>query len=197
MNIDQKYYSIFSINLHYQSVKKELSLLKDFLKSNKVRIDSAIDVGCGDGNITEKLREILGLEVIHGLDLNKKLLEQAKKRGIKTICGDMDSIKLKKKFDLVISYGSVHHSDDTNNLIANLKKLSDKYILVVDSTVRNIPFHKITGSKNFLFESSPFCIRSREDILDAYKKNKCKDICVKTNLNANIWHDRSFILARV
>lgn len=197
MKLDQLYYSITKQNIHYQNVKKELDALKNFLQDNQVKADSAIDIGCGNGLITEKIKKLLGLKTISGLDLNKELLRQAEKRGIKIIEGDMELANLKEKFDLVICYGSLHHARNTDEFAASLKSLSDKYMLIVDNTVRKNIYHKITGSKHFPLESSPYHIRSQEEITAALEKNGCRVVAVKTNKNANIWHDRSFILATV
>ncbi len=196
--LEQMIYSICGIlnhNFHFQNVEKELEVLSQFLHSNKVKINSAFDVGCGNGHITEKLRKILGLNEIYGLDVNKRILEQAKCMGIKTIHGDMSSININEQYDLVISYGSLHHSENIENFIRSLKKLSSKYILIVDNTVRNILFHRITGSRHFPLEPSPFPIRSREEIITALKMVGCNIVALQTNFNANIWHDRSFFLA--
>lgn len=195
---EQMIYSICGIlnrNFHFQNVEKELEVLRKFLHSNKVKINSAFDVGCGNGYITEKLRKILGLNEIYGLDVNKRILEQAKCMGIKTIHGDMSSININDQYDLVISYGSLHHSENIEDFIRRLKKLSSKYILIVDNTVRNTLFHRITGSKHFPLEPSPFSIRSREKIIIALKQVGCNIVAFQTNFNANIWHDRSFFLA--
>lgn len=197
--LEQMIYSICGIinhNFHFQNVEKELEILSKFLHFNKVKINSAFDVGCGNGQITEKLRKILGLDEIYGLDLNKRILEQAKYMGIKTIHGDMSSINLNEQYDLVISYGTLHHSKNIENFIRSLKKLSSKYILIVDNTVRNILFHRLTGSRHFPLEPSPFPIRSREEIITALKTVGCNIVALQTNFNANIWHDRSFFLAK-
>lgn len=197
MKLEQLSYSILSFNFHYQNIRKELSLLNEFMRKNQAKIKSAIDVGCGDGFVTEKIRDILGLDTIYGLDLNKVLLRQAAKRGVKTILSDMESVDLMEKFDLVVCYGSLHHAKKIDNFVTSLKKMSSKYILIVDNTVRKNIYHKITGSKYFPLESSPYCIHGAEEIRNALELNGCHIIDVRTNKNANIWHDRSFILASV
>jgi SAM-dependent methyltransferase len=197
MKLEQLYYSIINWNLHYENIAKELSLLEAFLLSNQVEVESAIDVGCGDGKVTEKLKDLLGLRVIYGLDLNKRLLERAGKRGIHTIHGDMESIRLQRTFDVVISYGSLHHARDTRLFIGNLKKISRKYLLIVDNTVRKTLFHKMTGSRYSPIDRSPFPIRSREDITAALDQGGCTVLDAKTNLNDNFWHDITFVLAAV
>jgi SAM-dependent methyltransferase len=197
MKLEQLYYSIVNWNLHYENIEKELSRLEAFLLSNQVEVESAIDVGCGDGKVTKKLRDLLGLRVIYGLDLNKRLLERARKRGIHTIQGDMESIRIQKKFDIVISYGSLHHARDTKLFIGNLKGISRKYLLIVDNTVRRTLFHKMTGSRYSPIDRSPFPIRSKAEIIGALEQSGCTVLDGKTMLNDNFWHDISFVLATV
>ncbi len=197
MEWDQASYSLLRFNFHYNNLGKELSLLKEFLQENNVAINSAVDVGCGDGRVTGKLREILGLDSIHGIDLNQSLLRKARKKGIITINADMNTVSLDKQFDLVISYGSLHHSRSTADLVASLRKLCRRYLLIVDNTVRSNFFHKLTGSKFFPLEASPYPIRKKGEIIQALKKCGFRVVATKTNPNANIWHDRSFFLATI
>lgn len=185
---------IRNFNVHYQDVQKEQNMLGKFIEKNHIKVKSVIDIACGNGIITKKLQQLLKLNLIFGLDINKTLLDKAKENGIKTILMDFKTMNLKNKFDLVISYGSLHHFENTKGLIMDLKKLSKNYILIVDSTVRKTLYHRITGSKHFPLEFSPYRIRTKEEIILALKQAKCKIIDVKTNLNANIWHDRTFFL---
>ena len=139
----------------------------------------------------------MALKVIYGLDLNKRLLERTRERGITTIYGDMESICLEKKFDMAISYGSLYHARNAENFIHNLRRISREYVLIVDNIVRNTFFHAITGLKYFPIDLSPFPIRSREEIVEALEQTGCAILGVRTNLNDNFWHDRSFFLAAI
>ena len=81
MRFDQKLYSLTNFNFHLQDIQKELDLLKKFLTVNKLQVKTVIDIGCGDGYVTAELKKFFGLSVISGLDVNKKLLNNAEKRG--------------------------------------------------------------------------------------------------------------------
>lgn len=198
MRLDQIIYSFTKFNFHFQNIHKELALLKKFLKSNKIIIKSAIDIGCGDGYVSSGLSKYLNTKDFYGLDINPKLLDKARKRGIKTICANINFYEpSEEKFDLVIIYGTIHHIKDTETLIRKTKKMSKKYILIVDSTVRNNFVHKILGSKYFPLDATQYKIRTKEEIIQALQKEDCKIIDEKTNFYANFWHDRSFILASI
>jgi hypothetical protein len=67
----------------------------------------------------------------------------------------------------------------------------------VDNTVRRNLWHSLTGSRWFPFESSSYKIRTVQEIITALRKAHCVIVDRFTTLNANLWHDRSFILAAV
>jgi hypothetical protein len=109
----------------------------------------------------------------------------------------MTLLSLQRRFDLVVSYGSLHHVEDAAGFIRGLAALSRRYVLIVDNTVRGTAWHRLTGSRYFPLESSSHPIRSVEDIVAGLRDANCTIVGVRTSRNANIWHDRSFILAEV
>ncbi|MFH1915987.1 MAG: methyltransferase domain-containing protein [Nanoarchaeota archaeon] len=196
MRFDQFWYTLLPLNAHYQNLSLELSRLQKFAENTDIKRDQAIDVGCGNGTITLKLKDHLKINEIHGLEMNAALAKISKEKGIPVIEADMETYRGGKKFDLVISYGSLHHAKHTVPFITNLAQMSKKHILIVDSTVRRNFFHRITGSKYSPIESSPYPVRSVEEIKKAIQSVGL--ILQKTNtfFNANIWHDRSFFLVQ-
>lgn len=194
---DYNFYSLININFHFQSIRHEMKTLKEFVTKNNIAPQAILDVGCGDGWITEKLQKLFGVSEIAGLDINQRLLIRAEKKGIRCIKADMERVVPDTQYDLVITYGVLHHAEDTTRFVKNLKRLSSRYILIVDNTVRDSWWHKLTGAEKFIFESSPFHIRSVPEITQAITAAGCELVDVHTNRNANIWHDRSFVLAQV
>ena len=47
----------------------------DFVRGKEV-----LDIGCGDGSVTQKMQKILNLKTIHGLDINRRLLKMAQNK---------------------------------------------------------------------------------------------------------------------
>lgn len=114
-----KYYDQFYQKKDYE---KEVEFLTNFIKPK----DEIIDIGCGTGMHASILQK-KGVK-IDGLDLNKEMLNIAKKR----INGNLYnqnilSIKVDKKYNLVISmFAVINHLKDTNELetaFLNLKNL--------------------------------------------------------------------------
>ena len=189
-------YSLTHLNVHFQDVAREFRRLGQFLEANGVSVPSAVDVGCGNGVITTRLRDLLGLQVISGIERNARLAALAREKGIKVVEGDMERLRGGLRRDLAICYGSLHHSADIGQSIRTLAALSSDYVLIVDNSVRDTWFHRITGSALFPFELSPYRIRTRDEIAAAIRQ-ELNLVAVETFPNANVWHDRTFFLARV
>ncbi len=198
MNIEQLAYSLLRFNFHYQNLNQELRCLGEFLAAHRVQANSMIDIGCGDGAITARLQRLLHTNIAYGIDVNGALLARANRRGIITWQGDAVSMEMRKKFDIVISYGSLHHFKNISSLINAMKRMAIQYLLIVDNTIRrNFWFHQLTGSPRSLIDSSPYGIHTVDEVTDALQWCDCRVKGVFTSLNANIWHDRSFFLAEV
>jgi len=191
---EQSMYSLTHINVHFQNVALELTRLGQFLRANGVAVRSAVDVGCGDGAITVRLRDLLGLPSIAGVERNRSLADLARERGVSVIEADMERMCAPVRYDLVICYGSLHHSASMERFVRTLAALTCRYVLIIDNTVRNTGLHRFTGSAWFPLELSPYRIRTRDEIAGALQRGLAL-VAVETFRNANIWHDRSFFLA--
>jgi len=65
-----------------------------------------LDVGCGDGELTQKLQE-KGCSVI-GIDSSPSMIETAKNRGVESYVMDGHNIPYQNKFDAVFSNAALH-----------------------------------------------------------------------------------------
>lgn len=193
-NIEQYFYSFASGSVHVQDLEKELRDLRGFLSTHGVLARTAVDVGCGDGHVTAKLRDLLQLDTISGFEINPRLVEKARRRGLPIVLADVLSMTVTGNFDVAITYGAMHHFREAEPFIAALRRLSRRYVLVVDSTVRTTLLHRFTGAPWFPFEASPYRIRTVDEIVAAMTASGLRILGCHTNENANIWHDRSFIL---
>lgn len=194
---DQIFYSLTRRNFHFHSVHAELGRLKQFLAEHGVRARALVDVGCGDGAITTAVGALLESPELWGVDLNRALLTRAAARGVRTMCEDMTRLSVRRRFELVVCYGCLHHVEDAPRFIRGLARLSADHVLIVDNTVRRNAWHRVTGSRYFPLESSSFPIRSVDEIVAGLEAAGCRVVGVHTNRHANLWHDRSFILAAV
>lgn len=97
----------------------------DLIKCHERR---ALDVGCGTGNVSEKLLE-LGFEVI-GLDISPEMLHQAEKklsryRSFKTFVGTIEDFSKTANpgFSMITAYSVLHHLPDCLSAIRIMSNL--------------------------------------------------------------------------
>ena len=121
-------------------------LRKNIFLSEK---DLIVDLGCGPGNISERLAikwpntEVVGIdgskEMILRAEYNKEISNNQKKlKNLRYICADIKDIKstnflLKKKISLLVSNSLIHHITNLEDFFNTIRSLSSK------STVN---FHK-------------------------------------------------------
>ncbi len=136
----KKYYNRFSkfydkdVKKHGQNIKAIKFLINKLLKyipNKKIRI---LDIGSGTGLVSEYLIK-KGFANLTLLDYSPKMLKKAKAKTLLKKCefilGDLRRIKIKKKFDLIISVfsiGSISYFDEKeiNLLYKKVSKLLDK-----------------------------------------------------------------------
>lgn len=121
----------------YQTVRTKEYLLKKIKRNRKVLV-----VACGDGNLAISARK-KGCEVV-GLDISKKMIENAKKaakknnvRGVKFIQKDFLSFDTDEKFDYVVLAYFLNIFPDEKFVKIILKKAkshlkSEGYFLIAD-----------------------------------------------------------------
>ena len=114
-----------------------------FLKEKKLDSKSLIvDLGCGPGNITERLSRRWPFVEIIGFDGSEAMLAEARSRknqgnciddfcNINYFCWDISSIangliNVKRPADLIVSNSLLHHLHNANHFWKAIKPLSDK-----------------------------------------------------------------------
>ena len=80
--------------------------------------DKVMDLGCGDGFLTEKMAEI-GC-VVTGVDASAAQVGATKERGIKAVVGNGESLGLLDEFDGIISNAALHWMRRPEKVIANV-----------------------------------------------------------------------------
>ena len=105
--------------------------------------DLIVDLGCGPGNISEKLAikwpntEVVGIdgskEMILRAEYNKSISNNQKKlKNLRYICSDIKDIKLtdfllKKEISLLVSNSLIHHITNLEDFFNTIKSLSSKF----------------------------------------------------------------------
>lgn len=102
-------------------------------------VESALDVGCGDGFSTYYMRE--HIPDIWAVDRSHRMLSRHPLRGTGKI-GVADVLELPfrdKAFDLVYGWEVLHHIADPRQAVAEMARVSRRYVLAVEPNRYN-PF---------------------------------------------------------
>jgi methionine biosynthesis protein MetW len=109
-----RYYMIME-----DKIKKVVSLLEEF------RGGQILDIGCGDGYITDVIGKAVGAEM-HGIDIGEAPIRMAVSRGIKVKNMNIDGKRLPYKdnsFDAVFCGDIIEHVFDTEMLLENVHRI--------------------------------------------------------------------------
>ncbi|MBO8218865.1 class I SAM-dependent methyltransferase [Prochlorococcus marinus] len=120
-----------------------INQINHYLLRNNISLskkDLIVDLGCGPGNISEKLAtkwpntEVVGIdgskEMILRAEYNKKISNNQKNlKNLRYICSDIKDIKstnflLKKKIRLLVSNSLIHHITHLEDFFKTIRSLS-------------------------------------------------------------------------
>lgn len=109
--------------------KGEKYLLKKYISNNQ----SILDIGCAQGNLFSILKKKhKKLEYI-GIDTNLEMIKLAKKKFPDGKFYNYKNLKysnyFKKKFDIVIIFGTLHVNSNWKKMLLEAYKVSSKYVL--------------------------------------------------------------------
>jgi len=112
--------AFFVKEYHTDSIKKILGLVRG------MDAESVLDIGCGGGEITKIIADAVGAKTVVGVDISRKQLARASKKGIKTFRVDLnrEKIPVNEKFDLIICSEVLEHIIDPDHVLAEIYRLS-------------------------------------------------------------------------
>jgi len=127
------------------------NIIKNFKLSSTVKplkkID-ILDIGCGGGLLSEPMCR-LGANVV-GIDASQKNIDiakfHAKKNRLKInyMCATPESLKIKKKFDVILNMEIIEHVEDVNFFLKKsselLKKNGLMFIATLNKTLKSYAF---------------------------------------------------------
>ena len=136
------------------------NIIKNFdlrQKDNPLKNIDILDIGCGGGLLSEPMHR-LGANVI-GIDASIKNIDiakfHAKNNNLKIdyICASPETLKTKKKFDVILNMEIVEHVDDINFFIKKssdlLKKNGLMFVATLNKTLKSYIF-AIVGAEYIL-----------------------------------------------
>lgn len=104
-----------------------------------------LDVGCGDGQKSQKFKEKIGCAKIFGIDGVSQRLESASKRGIEIKKADLEHKWPfpDQTFDVVVSNQVIEHMHDLDNFISETKRVLKPEGYAVISTENLASWHNL------------------------------------------------------
>lgn len=123
---NRKFYSKIFDNKakrYYSIQKKKIEIVLKLLEKHEN--GRVLDIGCGDGLISTLIANVTKAKV-YGVDISRKALSKAKKKGIITRAMNVDKQGFpfeEESFDAVFCGDLLEHLYDTENLLENVRKI--------------------------------------------------------------------------
>ena len=137
---------------HKRWARKEIgpfNVTTELIKLSKIRPgDSVLDLACGTGLVTKKITAKVGISgKVFAVDTSKTALKIAKKwvdkkKNVRFILGDAETIEFKTKFDVITCQYALFFYPNAQKVLKNLKKNIKKNGVIVMSvhSKTNVPY---------------------------------------------------------
>jgi SAM-dependent methyltransferase len=152
---DANWHSWLDMKLHGPASRWLRFLIRSQINriQNRDRIESILDVGCGEGTITHALAEWLPHARVVGIDFSAQGIHYAAsryKRPNLEFIHDEDSHQLQRRYDLVTAFEVLEHIDKWNDFLDRIANSARRFILLSFPTGNMRPFEKAMGHyRNF------------------------------------------------
>jgi methionine biosynthesis protein MetW len=104
-------------------VRVACELIKNIMRDPPHRL---LDLGCNNGTFTIIVAKSVGASEIYGIDIDKEVVNEARKRGVVAYTLDLNSNKLPFKddyFDLIIMFEVIEHLVNPDNALREARRV--------------------------------------------------------------------------
>lgn len=184
----------------YHAFKKDIidqeeAIITDVLKSMGTQCGQILEIGIGDGNLTQRLVNIMKFKSYEGIDVSDKAIKKArsvlKNKNISLSKKDANKFETKKTYDLILSLNS-WYGIKTGKIRGYLDMLNDKGVMIISvNAATNLKNDELSTAKKIQDylenENIPYTIRKDKILIEDTKaKNKYFS-------KVNIEHEKSEI----
>ncbi len=155
--------------------KNDLYKIKNYIfniiSEEQIKDKEILEVGCGTGVLTAKLSlygaKTTGTDISNtSLNMAKQLFNKYELKG-KFINDDIINTKITKKYDIVISLGTLHHTENPEKAFENLVKLTKPNGMIIFSLYNKYGY--IADKIKYSLLKHLINKNSETHYLDAYK----------------------------
>jgi len=143
----QFYNKLYRPNSSRDNVSRERKTTLSYLRKNLPSVSKVVlDMGGGEGVYARELAKQAEKVIVVDLSLPRLIrLSQAKGGNIVTICGDIQTLLLKIRVDVILGIAVLEHIPNPKQALINFKSLlKDEGKVCLYVPVLNLPFPKMT-----------------------------------------------------
>lgn len=141
MSLIGKYFE----KLWSQAKKHRKEQILNLLEPPRVKMSVLLDCGCDSGVFSVFLAKKLKTKLLYGVEINKKVALQARKRGVKVKIADLNFPFpfQPQSFDVVVADQVIEHLLDLDNFVKEIKRVLKPGGYVIVSTENLASWHNI------------------------------------------------------
>ncbi len=125
----------------------------------RVKAASVLDVGCGDGLFTSRIKDVAGVQEVVGVDLNVNTETLNQKWGnVRFVKADILNLRYVKQFDAITALDVLEHFENIEDVLRSLvKAMKNNGYLIVSGPVESFfyKFGRFLVKGSFSQESGP------------------------------------------
>jgi 2-polyprenyl-3-methyl-5-hydroxy-6-metoxy-1,4-benzoquinol methylase len=164
-----KYAVILEGGLH---PKHRLMKYYDFFLRNIGENDNVLDIGCGNGFVSNKISEKAG--TVTGIDINVKNIEIAnrlyKRENINFIAGDVTEYEFSQNFQVAVLSNVLEHIEDRVHFLKKISKKVDKILIRIPTIERSwLDLYKKELGVEYRLDKTHYIEHTKEEFLSEVK----------------------------
>ena len=146
---DQRWIDRAAIYSDMPGIRFQFLLIKKCVKAIKdqTKVNSVLDIGCGEGTKTAFLKKLLPNANVLGIDFSREGIAHAttmyanfSDSGMRFRCINAKEESAWEKSDLVTSFEVLEHLEDWQNVLSQMCSSSNKYIMIAVPAGKMYPF---------------------------------------------------------